>query len=68
MVEVKDLTQLKSDDLWREVKWDEDASFRYSGAPYKFSRSPWQISRRVPLLVNIISRYWERSWGSPGRR
>jgi len=25
-------------------------SFTYPGAPYKFERSPWRISRRAPLL------------------
>jgi benzylsuccinate CoA-transferase BbsE subunit len=29
---------------------EQDSSFKYPGAPYKFSRSPWQISRRAPLV------------------
>jgi benzylsuccinate CoA-transferase BbsE subunit len=29
---------------------EQEASFRYPGAPYKPSRSPWQISRRAPLI------------------
>lgn len=29
---------------------EQGTSFKYPGAPYKFSRSPWQISRRAPLI------------------
>jgi benzylsuccinate CoA-transferase BbsE subunit len=29
---------------------EQDTSFKYPDAPYKFSRSPWQISRRAPLI------------------
>jgi len=25
-------------------------SFTYPGAPYRFEKSPWRISRRAPLL------------------
>jgi crotonobetainyl-CoA:carnitine CoA-transferase CaiB-like acyl-CoA transferase len=34
-----------------EVEHPElDRSFRYPGAPYRFSASPWRISRRAPRL------------------
>jgi crotonobetainyl-CoA:carnitine CoA-transferase CaiB-like acyl-CoA transferase len=29
---------------------EQDTSFKYPGAPCKFSRSPWQISRRAPFV------------------
>ncbi len=34
-----------------EVRHDDlDRSFRYPGAPYRFTRTPWAISRRAPKL------------------
>jgi crotonobetainyl-CoA:carnitine CoA-transferase CaiB-like acyl-CoA transferase len=29
---------------------EQDRSYRYPGAPYRFTKSPWRISRRAPLL------------------
>jgi len=49
--ELWDDPQLLERDFFVEVAHPEqNTSFKYPGAPYKFSRSPWQISRRAPLI------------------
>jgi crotonobetainyl-CoA:carnitine CoA-transferase CaiB-like acyl-CoA transferase len=46
-----DNTQLMERGFFVEVPHPElETSFCYPGAPYKFSQSPWRISRRAPLI------------------
>lgn len=43
--------QLKARNFFVSVAHPEaNAGFTYPGAPYKFSRSPWNIQRRAPLI------------------
>jgi len=49
--ELWDNPQLLERGFFAEVAHPEqEASFKYPGAPYKLSRSPWQVSRRAPLI------------------
>jgi crotonobetainyl-CoA:carnitine CoA-transferase CaiB-like acyl-CoA transferase len=49
--ELWDNPQLLERGFFVEVSHPEqEASFKYPGVPYKFSRSPWQISRRAPFI------------------
>ena len=49
--ELWDNPQLLERGFFVEVAHPEQGtSFSYPGAPYKFSRSPWQILRRAPLV------------------
>jgi len=49
--ELWDNPQLLERGFFAEVAHPEqETSFNYPGAPYKFSRSLWQISRRAPLI------------------
>jgi len=49
--ELWDNPQLLERGFFVEVAHPEQGtSFKYPGAPYRFSRSPWQISRRAPLI------------------
>ena len=46
-----DNPQLQARGFFVEVKHDElQATLSYPGAPYVFSKTPWQIRRRPPLL------------------
>lgn len=41
------------------------ATFRYPGAPYIFSHSPWRISKRAPLIGEHSSDIYEKELGLP---
>ncbi|MDP6422398.1 MAG: CoA transferase [SAR202 cluster bacterium] len=51
---VEDLTkdeQLRDREFFVDVEHPElDRSFKYPGAPYKLSETPWQLRRRAPLV------------------
>ncbi len=49
--QVVDNLQLKERGFFVEVKHPElKSQYQYPGAPYCFGQSPWQISRRAPLI------------------
>ncbi|MFC2003830.1 CoA transferase, partial [Chloroflexota bacterium] len=56
--------QLKARDFFVPVAHPEaSASFAYPGAPYKFSRSPWKIQRRAPMVGEHNSQVYYQELG-----
>ncbi|MBI2906280.1 MAG: CoA transferase [Chloroflexi bacterium] len=50
IAEEVDNPHLKDREFWVEVKRDDTGPVTYAGAPYKFSVTPWGISRPAPRL------------------
>ena len=50
---VKDLVaddQLAARDFFVDIEHPEAGTFKYPGAPFKLSATPWRVSRPAPLL------------------
>jgi len=61
---VADSPQLNARNFFVPVAHPEaDTSFIYPGAPYKFSRSPWSIPRRAPLIGEHNARIYTDELG-----
>ncbi len=62
--EVVNSPQLEARNFFVPVAHPEaNASFTYPGAPYKFSRSPWNIERRAPLIGEHNSQIYQKELG-----
>jgi benzylsuccinate CoA-transferase BbsE subunit len=58
--------QLKALDYFIDVPHPElGATLKYPGAPYHLSATPWQISRRAPLLGEHNLEIYEKEMGFP---
>jgi len=56
--------QLKARDFFVSLAHPEaKARFIYPGAPYRFSRSPWNIQRRAPLIGEHNTRVYHQELG-----
>jgi crotonobetainyl-CoA:carnitine CoA-transferase CaiB-like acyl-CoA transferase len=56
--------QLAERGFFLEIAHPElDTCFKYPGAPYKFSQTPWQISRRAPLVGEHNEEIYHRELG-----
>jgi crotonobetainyl-CoA:carnitine CoA-transferase CaiB-like acyl-CoA transferase len=56
--------QLNARDWYRYVEHPElQESVLYPGPPFRLSRSPWQISRRAPLVGEHNVEVWEQELG-----
>jgi crotonobetainyl-CoA:carnitine CoA-transferase CaiB-like acyl-CoA transferase len=56
--------QLKARDFFVSLAHPEAKSrFIYPGAPYRFSRSPWNIQRRAPLIGEHNTRVYHQELG-----
>ncbi len=62
--DIADSPQLNARNFFVPVAHPEaDTSFIYPGAPYKFSRSPWKIPRRAPLVGEHNARIYTEELG-----
>ncbi|MFN8535691.1 MAG: CoA transferase [Dehalococcoidia bacterium] len=57
--------QLAGRDYWVDVEHQDGRPVRYPGAPYKFSKSPWRISRPAPLPGEHDGEGWRAERPAP---
>ena len=55
---------LKERGYWTQVEHPElDATLTYPGVPFRFSKTPWKIQRRAPLIGEHNGEVYERELG-----
>ncbi len=66
VAEVVESDQLRARQHWVEVSHPVAGTFRYPGAPYRHSETPWSIRRPAPLLGEHNIEVFGRTLGRSG--